>query len=307
MRIVYMGTPDFAVPALQSLIAAGHDVVGVFTNPDRPSGRGKKTKPSPVKRAALQHSIPVCQPRRVRGNEEALEQFRAWAPDVAVVAAYGQILPQTFLDVPTRGCVNIHASLLPKHRGAAPINWCIINGDQTTGVTTMQMDAGLDSGPMLLRREIEIGDLETAGELHDRLCELGAELIVETLVSMEAGTLEPTPQDDAESTYARMMSKEDGLVDWTISGPDIANLILGTNPWPGGYTFHEDQRLKMHRARAVEGSGQPGEILIADRRLVVAAGDQAVDCLELQAPGSRAMSALDFLNGYPLEPGDILG
>jgi methionyl-tRNA formyltransferase len=306
LRIVYMGTPDFAVPALDALVDAGHHVIGVFTNPDRKSGRGKKVRQTPVKKAALRHDVDVFQPKKVRGNDEAYERLAAWEPEVAVVAAYGQILPQRFLDLPEHGCINIHASLLPKYRGAAPINWCIIRGETETGITTMQMEAGLDTGPMLLQRSTPIGELETAGELHDRLSEMGADLIVETLEQLEAGTLEATPQDDDEATYAPMMSKEDGRIDWSEPAADVANLIRGVNPWPGGFTFHDDDRIKLHLARPVEGDGRPGEIIVADRKLVVAAGAGAVDCLELQAPGKRAMDALDFLNGYELHPGEVL-
>lgn len=305
LRVVYMGTPDFAVGALESIIAAGHDVVGVLTNPDRPSGRGKKLTPSPVKRAARAHGIEVYQPGRVRGNDEALETLRSWNADVAVVAAYGQILPQSFLDTPRLGCINIHASLLPKYRGAAPINWCIIRGEDTTGVTTMQMDAGLDTGDMLQTVQTPIGPLETAGELHDRLAIIGADLIVETLSALEADELDPEPQDNEASSYAPMMSKSDGRIDWTATATDVSNLVRGVHPWPGGYTFHDGDRIKVHLARPVDGSGAPGEVIVADKQLIIAAGDHAVECITVQAPGSRAMSALDFLNGYDLSTGDV--
>lgn len=309
MRIVYMGTPDFAVPALEALVRADDiDVVGVFTNPDRPRGRGKAMSESAVKRCATEHGIAVCQPVRFRGDEEAMQQLRDWAPDCAVVAAYGQILPQSALDVPRLGCVNIHASLLPKHRGAAPINWCIIHGEQVTGVCTMQMEAGLDTGPVLLRRELEIGALETAGELHDRLMVLGAELILPTLRRLDAGSIEPQPQDDRAATYAPMMSKDTGRIDWTHSAIDIANLIRGTNPWPGAWTTHRGARIKLHLAQAVADrkNDEPGTVTLADKDLEVACGTGILRCLQIQAPGGRAMSTTDFLNGYDLSVGERL-
>lgn len=305
MRVVYMGTPEFAVPALDALIAAGHDVVGVFTNPDRPSGRGKVLTASPVKQCAVRHGIEVCQPERFRGDETALAQLTAWAPDCAVVAAYGQILPQSALDVPRLGCVNIHASLLPRYRGAAPINWCLIRGETRTGITTMQMEAGLDSGPILMTAETSIGELETAGSLHDRLMVIGAELIVATLAGLAAGTLTAQPQDHSQATYAPMLSKDTGRVDWTQPARDVANLVRGVNPWPGAFTHHEDRRVKLHLCRPIDGiSGAPGEIVEAGRRLIVACGVGAVECLQLQAPGKQPMAALDFLNGFRLAAGE---
>ena len=303
LRVVYMGTPEFAVPALDSIIAAGHEVAGVFTNPDRPAGRGKKVLFTPVKQAALAHGVPVYQPQRVRKNEEALEQLHAWAPDVVVVTAYGQILPQSILDVPRLGCVNIHASLLPKYRGAAPINWCIIRGEAETGVTTMRMEAGLDTGPMLMVESTPIGPLETAGELHDRLAPMGARLIVPTLEGIATGTITPKPQDDNVSTYAPMMSKADGRIDWTRSATDVANLIRGVNPWPGAWSTHGEDRIKFHLVKPCEGDGEPGIVLQADKSLVIACGKGAVDIREIQAPGARAMGAHDFLNGYRVEVG----
>ncbi len=298
MRIVYMGTPDFAVPALEALVRSRHDVVGVFTNPDRPRGRGKAVAASAVKQCAVRHGIEVSQPTRFRGNAEALDQLRAWRPDCAVVAAYGQILPQEALDVPRLGCVNIHASLLPKYRGAAPINWCLIRGETEAGVTTMQMEAGLDTGPMLLKARTPVGPLVTAGELHDRLMLLGAELIVPTLEGLEDGSLRGEAQDDSASSYAPMISKDTGRVDWSASAVDVANLVRGVNPWPGAWTTHNGKRIKLHLCQVVDGSGDAGTVLDATRRLVVACGDGAVEFLELQAPGGRAMQARDFLNGY---------
>ncbi len=303
LRVVYMGTPEFAVPALRAILESDHDVVGVFTNPDRPSGRGKRVAMSPVKECAVEHGVPVYQPQRVRGNDEALEQLRAWEPDVVVVTAYGQILPQAILDVPRLGCVNIHASLLPKYRGAAPLNWCIIRGEEETGITTMLMEAGLDTGPMLLRRAVRIGELETAGELHDRLMQLGGDLILPTLEGLSDSSIKPEEQDHEASTYAPMMTKDTGRIDWTASARDVANLIRGVNPWPGAWSMFGGDRVKFHLAHPTDGAGAPGEVLVADKRLVIATGDGAVEILEVQAPGARAMAALPFLNGYDLEVG----
>lgn len=303
LRVVYMGTPEFAVPALEVLSASPHDVVGVFTNPDRPSGRGKRLTPSPVKRFAVDHSIPAFQPERVRRNAEALDTLCGWEPDVVVVTAYGQILPQTILDVPRLGCVNIHASLLPRHRGAAPLNWCIIRGDEETGVTTMLMEAGLDTGPMLLQERTPIGELETAGELHDRLAQIGAQMIVPTIEGLADGSIEPKRQDDTLATYAPMMSKETGRIDWTAPAEDVANLVRGVNPWPGAFATLSGDRIKIHLARVVAGSAAPGEVVDSDRRLVVACGEEAVEILRLQAPGARAMDAQAFLNGAEIALG----
>lgn len=311
LRVVYMGTPDFAVPALEALIDSHHDVVGVFTQPDRRSGRGKNVKPPPVKKTAQAADVPVFQPKKVKRNEEALDKLRQWDPDLVVVAAYGQILPESILELPRLGCVNIHASLLPEYRGAAPINWAIVRGEEKTGVTIMQMDVGLDTGPMLMKREIPIPDDMTAQELHDQLSELGAEVVVEALDKLAAGVLEPEPQDDELSSYAPMLSKESGRIDWKKGNVEIANHIRGFNPWPGAYAFHErdgeQTRIKFHRARPTTGDGEAGEVLRADAsagELLIACGQGAVEVVEIQAPGKRAMAARDFLNGYEIEEGD---
>lgn len=314
LRIVYMGTPDFAVPALKSLIASHDKVVGVVTNPDRPSGRGKKIAAPPVKIVAESAGIEVFQPRRVK-TEEAMERIKAWEPDVIVVAAFGQILPPALLALPAHGCINIHASMLPRYRGAAPINWCIVRGEEEAGVTIMQMDVGLDTGPMLLWETLPIGEEETAQELHDRLASLGADLIAEAMTRLREGRLQATPQDDARSTYAPMLTKEHGRIDWTAPARDVANLIRGFNPWPGAFAYLEGpgeaERIKFHRARAlpeaIEGRPVPGEILEADStagRLVIACGEGAIEALELQAPGRKSMPSGAFLNGFALAPGD---
>ncbi len=317
LRIVYMGTPDFAVPALRALIERSpHEVVGVVTNPDRPSGRGKKMRASPVKRAAIEAGIEVFQPRRFRGDPDAVARLAEFEADLIVVAAYGQILPKEVLELPPHGCLNIHASLLPRYRGAAPINWCLVRGEETSGVTIMQMEEGLDTGPMILKESVEIPELMTAQQLHDALATLGAEMIVEAVDGWVSGALEAVPQDDDAATWAPMIDKSDGLVDWTKSAREVADLIRGFNPWPGTFTYHHPadegadiQRIKLHLAEPVEdAAGAPGEILVADAsegQLVIACGAGAIACLEIQAPGRRAMEARDFLNGYEIAPGDL--
>lgn len=310
LRIVYMGTPDFAVPALRRLIASHHEVVGVFTQPDRRRGRGKKVQLTPVKQVAVEHDLPVVQPKSVK-TSEAREQLAALRPDVSVVAAYGQILPAEVLETPRLGSINIHASLLPRYRGAAPINWCLVRGERQTGVTMMLMDEGLDTGPILAAESIAIPELMTAQQLHDELAVLGASMIVETLDEWAAGQLEPTPQVDSESSYAPMLSKQDGRVDWGLDARSVADHIRGFNPWPGAFCYlgreEKARRVKLHLARAVEGGGEPGEVIEADASeglMRVACEEGAIEVLRVQAPGKRAMETRDFLNGYELSRGD---
>ena len=312
LRVVYMGTPDFAVGALEALIASKHDVVGVVTQPDRRSGRGKKVQPTPVKVVAEAAGISVYQPEKLRKNDEAYAHIAAWTPDVAVVAAYGQILPQRFLDIPKHGCVNIHASLLPKYRGASPINAAIVQGETESGVTTMVMEAGLDTGPMLEQRTLQIGPSETAQELHDRLSALGAQMIVSTVEGLASGALQPTPQDDAGSSYASLLKKEDGHIDWTKPAQQVVNLIRGFCPWPGTYsdvaTPDGPKRIKIHAAVVAEGKGAPGEVIAAQKDdLRIACGKGAIAIKTIQPPGGRAMATRDFLNGFALKPGDRFG
>jgi len=304
-----MGTPDFSVPALRALIEGPHQVVGVVTQPDRPSGRGKKLTPPPVKSLALEHGIEVYQPEKLRRNDDAFAHILAWKPDVCVVAAYGHILPQRFLDIARLGCINIHASLLPKYRGASPINAAIIHGETESGVTLMQMEAGLDTGPMLAIVKSQIGELETAQELHDRLSELGATKLNELLTKLDEGTVTPVAQDDSLMTYAPLMKKEDGKIDWSKSAVDVANLIRGVNPWPGAYADilradGRQERVKFHLARAVEGKGKPGAVLESTGRLVIGCADGVLEVLRIQPPNGRAMDVRDFLNGNRLEAGD---
>lgn len=310
LRVVYMGTPDFAVPTLQALIDGPHEVVGVVTQPDRPSGRGKQLTAPPVKDLALAHGIDVYQPETLRRNDEAFAHISTWRPDVCVVAAYGQILPQRFLDIPRLGCVNVHASVLPSYRGASPINAALIHGEAETGVTLMQMEKGLDTGPMLEVLRTPIEPLETAQELHDRLSQLGASAINDLLSRLSEGLVVPQPQDDAHASYASMMKKEDGKIDFSRSAEVVANLIRGVNPWPGAYADLRRadgrlERVKFHLARPVNAAGAPGQILETAGRLLIACGEGAIDVLSIQPQGGRAMEARDFLNGARLQDGDL--
>ena len=308
MRVVFMGTPEFAVPSLKALLDAGYGVVGVFTQPDRPVGRGHKLAACPVKKLAVERGVPVYQFERLR-NEEGLACLRALAPDIVVTAAFGQILSQALLDVPKMGTVNVHASLLPAYRGAAPINWCILNGETRTGVTTMLTDAGVDTGAMLLRRETDIGETETAAELSVRLSHLGAELLIETLKGYIAGEIAPTPQDERLASRQPMLKKEMGLIDWTRSAKEIACQARGLDPWPSAYTDYLGGTLKIYRARPAAGEGEPGTVLRSSAKegLFVACGEGALEVLEMQAPGGKRMSARAYLAGKKIEPGTKFG
>ena len=307
LRTVFMGTPDFALQTLQGLIDAGCNLVGVYTQPDRPKGRGKQLAAPPVKALALQHEIPVFQPQKLR-QPEAVSELRALAPDLIVVVAYGQILPKSVLDIPAHGCINVHASLLPRYRGAAPINKAIIDGETATGITTMFMDVGLDTGDMLVKRALSIGPEETAGELHDRLAVLGRETMEETLRQLCAGTLRREIQDDAQSTYAPMMKKEDGRIDWGRSATEVHNQVRGLDPWPGAYTSLNNELLKLARTRPeADGDASPGTVIAADREGVrIACGNGSLLVRELQLAGRKRLGAADFLRGCALEPGMVL-
>jgi methionyl-tRNA formyltransferase len=307
IRTVFMGTPDFALDTLRGLIEAEVQLVGVYTQPDRPKGRGKKMTPPPVKELALQHNVPVFQPQKLR-EATAVEELKALAPDLIVVVAYGQILPQAVLDIPQYGCINVHASLLPKYRGAAPINKVIVDGESETGVTTMLMDIGLDTGDMLIKRTLAIGADETAGQLHDRMAPLGREAMDETLRQLCAGTLKPEKQDDAETCYASMMKKDDGLIDWSLPAGQIHNLVRGLDPWPAAYTSLGGETLKISQTVVETGSGEPGSVICADENGVsIACGEGVLRIGELQLPGKRKMLAADFLRGHKLPVGTSLG
>ena len=307
LRTVFMGTPDFALQTLQGLIDAGCNLVGVYTQPDRPKGRGKQLAEPPVKALAQRHGIPVYQPARLR-QPETVAELRALAPDLIVVVAYGQILPKSVLDIPRCGCINVHASLLPKYRGAAPINKAIIDGETQTGITTMYMDVGLDTGDMLVKQSLAIGPDETAGQLHDRLAALGRAAMEETLRRLCAGTLQRTPQDDGQSTYAPMMKKEDGRIDWHRSAIEIHNQVRGLDPWPGAYTTLNGELLKLAGTSPhKEEGGAPGRIVAADGKGVrIACGSGTLLVRELQLAGRKRLAAADFLRGCHLAPGAIL-
>ncbi|RFA24780.1 methionyl-tRNA formyltransferase [Alkalilimnicola ehrlichii] len=306
MNVVFAGTPDFAVPPLERLLAGSFRVSAVYTQPDRPAGRGRKPKPSPVKQQAVEVGIPVYQPVSLR-DAQAQAELAALKPDVMVVVAYGLILPQAVLDIPRYGCVNIHASLLPRWRGAAPIQRAILAGDKETGVTIMQMDAGLDTGPMLGDVRIPIVAGDTAGSVHDRLAQAGADLLVEVLPRLAAGRLQPVPQPEAGVCYAEKLSKAEARIDWQHSAEALARQVAAFNPWPVAQTAWGDAVLRIWEAEAVAGSSAaaPGEILRADKQGIdVATGNGALRVLRVQAAGGRAVSVADFLNGRELRPGD---
>ncbi len=306
MRIVFMGTPDFAVPSLQALIDAGHDVCAVYTQPDKPQGRKQILTAPPVKTLALEHDIPVFQPNTLK-NEDEQARLRELAPEVIIVVAYGKLLPKAVLDIPPHGCINVHGSLLPRWRGAAPIQWAVIAGDEMAGVTTMQMAEGLDTGDMLLTYETKVGEKETAGELFDRLAQSGAELLTQTLVKLDEIT--PRPQDEAQSCYAHMLDKQMAVIDWSKSAHEIDCLIRGLNPWPIALTTLSGERLKVFAAEKAAGNGEPGTVLEADPKkgLTVACGEGALRLTEIQLVGGKRMKATDFLRGHSLEVGVKLG
>lgn len=305
-----MGTPDFAVPSLNALLENGYDVVGVICQPDRPKGRGHKLAACPVKEVAVARGIPVFQPERIKRPENA-QVLREMKPDLCVTAAFGQLLSQEILDIPPMGTVNVHSSLLPRHRGSAPVNWSIIMGDKVTGVTTMFTDRGMDTGDILLKEETPIGERETAGELTDRLAEMGAKLLIKTLRAMQDGTLTRTPQNPDEATVEPKMDKELGRIDWTKSAHEIDCLVRGVTPWPGAYTTDGEQTIKVFEVTAKPGkpSGALGEIVCADAKggLVVSCGDCDMEIKQIQMPGAKRMNAKDYLRGHAMKTGVCLG
>lgn len=309
MKIVFMGTPEFAVPSLKALVGAGHEICGVFTQPDKPKNRGMKLQEPPVKEYALSIGLPVFQPAKVRDGE-ALGILQALNPDLIAVAAYGKILPVDILALPRLGCVNVHSSLLPKYRGAAPINWAILNGEDETGVTIMYMAEGMDTGDILTQAKTPIGLNENAAQLFVRLADIGAGLLVETVAALEAGKVSPVPQDSARASYAPMLSKEQSPLDWTRSARQLHNHVRGLYPWPSALMVLDGIRCKvLQTALAGESGGKtPGTVLQADKKgLRVACGDgQALDILELQPNGKKAMSSPAFLMGHPISLGTIL-
>ena len=299
MRLVFAGTPDFAATALEALIATHHNIVGVYSQPDRPAGRGRKLQPSPVKQVALDNSIPVFQPESLK-TPEARQELADLRPDVMIVAAYGLILPKDVLAIPTHGCLNIHASLLPRWRGAAPIQRAIAAGDEETGITIMQMDEGLDTGAMLLKSLTAIAENDTGGSLHDRLAEMGGKAIVKALELLKKRELSGEIQNDDLACYARKLSKDEGHIDWSADATDIERLIRAFNPWPGTYTDLGNQRIRIHEAKVLNDSGNKpaGTVLRREREGIdIACGTRTLRITRLQLPGSRAQSVNDLING----------
>lgn len=302
MRIVFMGTPEFSVPVLDALVDAGHEVACVYCQPPRPAGRGKKDRPTPVHARADALGLPVRHPVSLKSGEEQ-EAFAELHADVAVVVAYGLILPQSILDAPARGCLNIHASLLPRWRGAAPIHRAILSGDRQTGVCIMQMDAGLDTGPVLQRAVIDIDAEETTAVLHDRLSVLGAQEIVDVLRKLD--TLKPVPQPQEGVTYAAKIDKSEAHIDWTQPAENVDRLIRGLSPFPGAWTLHNGTRIKVLASRVSQGAGTPGAVLLEPFR--IACGSGSIEVLQIQRAGKGAQDAATFLNGWPLQSGDTMG
>ena len=311
MKVIFMGTPDFAVGTLETLIEAGHEVVLAVTQPDKPKGRGKEMQYTPVKECALKHDIPVFQPRRVR-EEECIEELRKYNADIMVVVAFGQILPKEILEMCTYGCVNVHASLLPKYRGSAPIQWAIIDGEEVTGVTTMQMDEGLDTGDMLLKTEVTIEPKETGGSLFDKLADAGAKLCVETLEALQNKTVTPIPQGETTTAYAKMLDKQLGNIDWNKTAVQIERLIRGLTPWPSAYTNWNEKVMKIWDAEvsAIDietEDAKPGTIVKVEKdAFYVQTGEGLLKVCELQIPGKKRMDAGAFLRGYQVKVGEKL-
>ncbi|NLK99708.1 MAG: methionyl-tRNA formyltransferase [Clostridiales bacterium] len=309
MRVLYMGTPDFAVEALEAIIDKGHEIIGVVTQPDKVRGRGGKVSFSPIKEVALKHNLNIYQPIKVR-DPEFIQTIRDLEPEVIVVAAFGQILPKELLDMPPYGCINVHASLLPKYRGASPIQAAILNGEKETGVTIMHMDVKLDTGDMILQESIPIADYETGGSLHDKLALLGARLVVEALDKLKDGSAPRIPQDDSLASYVKMLDKDMGTIDFSQPALNIERMIRGLNPWPSAYTKLDGKILKFWRADVVEysGDGDPGQIVgVGKDSFTVMTGEDALEIRELQLEGKKRLSCDAFLRGYSLEKGTILG
>ena len=303
MKVVFMGTPDFAVETLKALYEAGHEIILAVSQPDKPKGRSGKLAHTPVKEFALEHDIPVYQPVKIRA-EESVEYLKQYQADVFVVAAFGQILPKVILDMPRLGCVNVHGSLLPKYRGAAPIQWAVINGEKVSGNTTMLMGPGLDDGDMLLKSEMELAADETGGSLFDKLAIDGGKLAVKTIEALDRGEITPIPQDESKATHVGMIHKEMGNVDWTKPADEIERLIRGLNPWPSAFSFIDGKQVKLWSATVVDGTGEPGAIMDVNKNVfTVACGSQALEINELQLEGKKRMATGDFLRGYSLETG----
>jgi len=308
LSLVFCGTPRFAVPTLEKLAAAGHYIHLVVTRPDRPKGRGLELVPSPVKESALKLNLPIAQPERIKTNEEFRVQLTAISPDAIIVVGYGRIIPQWMLDLPPFGNINLHASLLPKYRGAAPIQWAIANGETVTGNTTMRIDAGLDTGDILLQQELAIDQDDTSETLAPRLAAQGADLMIETLRGVQSATIQPRKQDDLHSSLAPILKKEDGLVDFSRRATEIYNRLRGFQPWPGAYTKFRGKHLQLHKVKPLESSVAPAELSIADNVMIVGCGhNTSLELLELQLEGKKRTTAKDFLQGYRAKAREKLG
>ena len=316
LNLVFCGTPSFAVPTLDKLLAAGHSVPLVVTQPDRPRGRGMEVSVSPVKDAAIRLGIAVAQPAAIKNNAEFRDQLAAIRPDAVIVVGYGRIIPQWMIDLPQLGNLNLHASLLPKYRGAAPIQWAIANGESITGVTTMRIDAGLDTGDILMQREIAIAPEDTAETLGPKLASIGADLMVETLRGLDTGQVRPTPQDHSQASLAPILKREDGCMDFARSANDLFNRLRGFQPWPGAFTIFKGRTLQVHRAQPLQHAVKlmPGEIAVEGTRLFVGCGknkaqdaDTTLELIEIQLEGKRRMTVQEFINGYRPKSGDHLG
>lgn len=307
MKIVFMGTPEFAVSSLEALVSADHQVCAVYTQPDKPKGRGYVMTPPPVKECALKYGIEVFQPTSMKTDEE-FEKLSALAPDIIVVVAYGKILPQRILDIPKYGCINVHASLLPKYRGAAPIQWAVINGEKKSGVTIMQMDAGLDTGDMLMKAETEIGENETSGELHDRLSVIGAETLIDALKMIKEGTIKAEKQTEGEFFYASMLDKKMCVIDWNCKADVIHNKIRGLSPWPVALTMFGGKRMKIHSSQVSNMTGGKCGEVISISPFVVACGENtSIELKVIQAEGGKKLDVKDFLRGHKIELGTVFG
>ena len=315
MKIIFMGTPDFAEESLKSIYEAGHEIVGVVTNPDKPKGRGMKMIPSPVKEFAIEENLKIFQPEKVKNNEEFINELKALQPDVICVVAYGKILPKEILDIPPYGCINVHASLLPQYRGAAPVQWAVLNGDKTTGVTTMYMDVGMDTGDMILKEEVQIGEDETTGELWDRLKTIGGKLLVETLKQIEKGTA-PREKQGEDFTVAPMLSKDMAKIDWNKSAKEIKNLVRGLNPIMGAYTFLNDKKIKFWKVK-VAGEDEiyaenlgfltNGTVIVSDPKdgIFIKCKEGILKVLEIQGENAKKMAIQDYLRGNPIQEFDV--
>jgi len=308
LNIVFMGTPEFAVPSLEKLIEFGHNVMLVITQPDKPRGRGKKISYSPVKECAIKNNIDVFQPQKLKNNKEVFDKLRKLNPDLIVVAAYGKILPEEILQIPRYGCINVHASLLPKYRGAAPINWAVINGEKETGITIMYMEKGLDTGDILLQKSIPILEEDNSETVHDKLAVLGGNALIEAINKMVDGALKPVKQDDSKATYAPILEKSIGLIDWQKSAVEIKNLVRGLRPWPVAYTYYKGNMLKIWAAEvySYEGKEKPGTVITTGSALIVKCGKDALKILEIQSEGKRRMTVEEFLRGHTIAKGEQL-